>query len=579
MLASIFFFLFTPSAQAFGSALQEYFGAPVDPAALQSMMTHLSTQVRAPDSCNCRQACSFAEVCSQLPRTPGVPHLFRFPDGSTFPNPIFDFMANQLFACGTRYGGAFTAGATDEFSTWSQRANADDRSAMEHALEMYAIRRFGAGRGALTAADLPAFLRSAEESSQIHLLMNRERREFFNQGLRAAFARMVAPRQVNWNSIPAGPVRDALTSPFTNPAVLTDAGVVGQRARARYAEARQQVDVIRRDVQNRILRVLEARRRRFPAGSPQARALDNMVQRISSIRFNLNPSPNEMNSSCRIPNAFYRAEDHTFVMCPSIMGSPETRLAQVIAHELGHSIDPCIMANDSYAPRRYNPSAATQLAFPDGSRGIVALLEPGAIPGIRWERVREGLRSEEENPFQSALACLANTTGAQRGSLARMEGRMRDLRQSLARVRDASARTEIQGMIESLQGRIEYVRSNNLLDQYPNTFCSPYGSNFQETFSDLISYEAMAQPGRAYPDIPQAYFHIPSCYTQEAMAGSMRGLRTQLTQMGCIPQAYTPPIYGHQSESVRVDNVMFRNPTLRARFGCEPIPGGSCADQ
>lgn len=74
--------------------------------------------------------------------------------------------------------------------------------------------------------------------------------------------------------------------------------------------------------------------------SSEQRAL---YDRIRLIRFVPPTEPGVMDSPSCLggPNAFYQPGKHEFIICPSMANFPDASLVKTIAHEMGHSIDPC----------------------------------------------------------------------------------------------------------------------------------------------------------------------------------------------------------------------------------------------
>ncbi len=101
-------------------------------------------------------------------------------------------------------------------------------------------------------------------------------------------------------------------------------------------------------VQSDIVGILEKRRTRTNAA-----AIKSMTERISTIR--LRPSQD----ACGGPNAYYSPLSHEFVLCPEVLNMPSATLKTIIAHELGHSIDPCIVTGALVQP---SPKVAKLLA-------------------------------------------------------------------------------------------------------------------------------------------------------------------------------------------------------------------------
>lgn len=73
-----------------------------------------------------------------------------------------------------------------------------------------------------------------------------------------------------------------------------------------------------------------------------------MKERVRTISFNNvvdNKKYKEM-YHCKIPNMFYSSSKHSVTICPVMFEYSESALKANIAHEIGHSIDPCVLSFD-----------------------------------------------------------------------------------------------------------------------------------------------------------------------------------------------------------------------------------------
>jgi hypothetical protein len=84
-----------------------------------------------------------------------------------------------------------------------------------------------------------------------------------------------------------------------------------------------------------------------------------LVARIRAIKFDDSESCGKMGKFMAgggainpylIPNAFYDPDDHTFTYCNGLMinNSSDFSIASIVAHELAHSIDPCIISRQVF---------------------------------------------------------------------------------------------------------------------------------------------------------------------------------------------------------------------------------------
>ncbi|MBS1984327.1 MAG: hypothetical protein JST16_09145 [Bdellovibrionales bacterium] len=136
-------------------------------------------------------------------------------------------------------------------------------------------------------------------------------------------------------------------NPFLDFTQLLSAEVAGgtkalQANRQRYDQRLQLSANIFAATQKEIIAMLDQRR------TPEnAAAIDAMKERIRTVSFGVKPVTMDFrdNPTCADgPNAFYSLADHSMNLCPQILEQPPAALKSVIAHELGHAIDPCTMS-------------------------------------------------------------------------------------------------------------------------------------------------------------------------------------------------------------------------------------------
>lgn len=91
--------------------------------------------------------------------------------------------------------------------------------------------------------------------------------------------------------------------------------------------------------QNNIIKFLET----IKKNSSQTQQIDKMVEIVKTIK--LDQSDTMTNSDlCISPNAFYLPTAHSLTICPSLLSYPEDTILMILGHEIGHSIDPCVLS-------------------------------------------------------------------------------------------------------------------------------------------------------------------------------------------------------------------------------------------
>jgi hypothetical protein len=139
------------------------------------------------------------------------------------------------------------------------------------------------------------------------------------------------------------PVQD----PFAYPEQLIDPVKAGGPQKLlenyqRYLKEIKRTEKIFSDVQDRMVHLLESRRTK-----ENSKAIDNMLARITTVTIST-ADANDLISpaakGCDIPNAGYNPLEHKITVCPQLMNLPDATLFSILAHELTHPIDPCIMS-------------------------------------------------------------------------------------------------------------------------------------------------------------------------------------------------------------------------------------------
>lgn len=125
--------------------------------------------------------------------------------------------------------------------------------------------------------------------------------------------------------------------PFLNPRLFSK-----PEFRATYVEAQTRLQILFLQTKSSVLKVVEKKRATL---SPED--FDNLVNRLKSVRLATSGEPGIKaleSEVCNRPNAIYMSSIHALFVCPGIMNFPEMTLSKILAHELGHVIDPCTLS-------------------------------------------------------------------------------------------------------------------------------------------------------------------------------------------------------------------------------------------
>jgi hypothetical protein len=127
------------------------------------------------------------------------------------------------------------------------------------------------------------------------------------------------------------------SDPFLNPRLFSKA-----EFRPAYLQAQARMEALFLATQAAVIKVVDKKRNSLSADD-----FKNLIVRLQTVRL-ADPDEPEMRSiarqACNRPNAIYMSDKHALFVCPSLMNFPDMTLQKVIAHELGHVIDPCTLS-------------------------------------------------------------------------------------------------------------------------------------------------------------------------------------------------------------------------------------------
>lgn len=128
------------------------------------------------------------------------------------------------------------------------------------------------------------------------------------------------------------------SDPFANPYLLM--GESGKKYDSQFKAGWDRMQSLSDDLKKRMVKVLEKRK-----NGTNNQAVDNMISRVKRVKIEaLRPQSEEelYDRGCFLPNASFKPDLNTIVVCPQMLGAPEGALTMVMAHELGHTIDTCL---------------------------------------------------------------------------------------------------------------------------------------------------------------------------------------------------------------------------------------------
>lgn len=349
------------------------------------------------------------------------------------------------------------------------------------------------------------------------------------------------------------------SDPFANPHLLY--GESGKKYDERFKTASERAKKTGDDLKKRITVLLEKKR-----NSENSKIIDNMISRIQRVKistFKPKSADELYEHGCFFPNAFFSPMTNEVTLCPQMLDVPEGTLDMVLAHELGHAIDPCSVSLEVMK----DSSGAESLLPKEWATGKLAL------SGVR----------PSKNPFGSAIQCLQTpesmdikrTTNAERH--AELEEFLEDLRKEGADDND-SVVTSIRNQMRSLQEGEE----ENYCSEFPE---DPKVAYLRESFADWMSTEVIASKLKETKD--------PAKAKSLALESQLMGLQMEcggfnqdqkesiasdMQAAGCRASV-VEHLFGlekgkdsdaHQGWDKRISKIFLAQPEMQKALGCEP---------
>jgi hypothetical protein len=134
-------------------------------------------------------------------------------------------------------------------------------------------------------------------------------------------------------------VSSNLEDPFLNPRLFSKS-----EFRPLYLEAQGRIQKLFAETQAAVLKVVERKR-----ASLSAEDFENLINRLKTVRLAMAEDKGMKafeQDACNRPNAIYISGKHALFVCPGMMNFPDMTLQKIMAHELGHVIDPCTLSYD-----------------------------------------------------------------------------------------------------------------------------------------------------------------------------------------------------------------------------------------
>ncbi len=410
------------------------------------------------------------------------------------------------------------------------------------------------------------------------------------------------------------PEIDSSDGPFDEQSLLTTVAVAGTKEKVlafqkQFQDSLDKTYNLFKETQDRIVKVLESR-----MNSTNGAEIKSMIERIRKVKMNVPPVGASFSGfgPCGAgPNAFYAPYDHSFTVCPEFLQMPAASIQTVIAHELGHAIDPCTA---SFALSE----AVGEKHKTDGSMGggfFGATAMEGYIPftpklpaqretdlcsvedGIARDYYRYTLKEPKllpvatvvgltQNPFASVVKCLESdeSVHARMGDVDAIKKRFADKIKAMENegaVPNSAALADLKKRFASLEKNWADHRACGFVPAKDHKGTS----QMQEAFSDWMSGQVMSQKIKETSDDKKknrlAFETVASFAVMngcENFQGEFSAQVLKLTkEAGCTPEQsdFAKDLADmsvhndvHPEDEDRVTRIFMANPEIQKSLGC-----------
>lgn len=410
------------------------------------------------------------------------------------------------------------------------------------------------------------------------------------------------------------PELDPNDGPFDEQSLLTTVAVAGTKEKVlafqkQFQDSLDKTYDLFKETQDRIVKVLEAR-----MNSSNAAEIKSMIERIRSVKMNLPPvgAGSAFMGPCGAgPNAFYSPYNHSFTVCPEFLQMPAASIQTVIAHELGHAIDPCTASFtlseavgekhktegymgggffgaasiEDYIPFTPKLPAQRESDLCSVEEGIgrdyyrYTLKDPKLVP----KAVDVGLT---QNPFASVIKCLESNES--------VHARMGDIDAIKKRFADKIKAMEKEGAVSNSAELVDLKKRFAALEKNwaEHRACGfvpakdhKGTSQMQEAFADWVSGQVMAQKIKESPDDKKknqlAFETVASFAVMNGCKDFQGEFSAQVLKLtkeaGCTPEQsdFAKDLADmnahsdvHPEDEDRVTRIFMANPEIQKSLGC-----------
>ncbi|MBX3039356.1 MAG: hypothetical protein KF789_01450 [Bdellovibrionaceae bacterium] len=265
-------------------------------------------------------------------------------------------------------------------------------------------------------------------------------------------------------------------------------------------------------------------------------------------------------------NAFYLPGEHTFTLCPGITGYPDSALMYVIAHEMGHAIDPCRCSNGFYHVKK-EAVAKDKGENPEDKAWMIEFLENNprfsADPAMLTAAIEKGWIEEEAAPVpwrrypqNVTFSCLKKQIGLRTVTTEMLAFEIREKERAARSSSGAPVRSEKE-IIQEIEARKD------------NPACRSTSNVYSEAGEAMADAWGAKVLGRYLEKNP------PKSLEEKIGTVSVHLAFGELCQP-TVNSARNTTAREHPYSRERVDGILFTDHRVRQALGCGSSPDSRC---
>lgn len=330
----------------------------------------------------------------------------------------------------------------------------------------------------------------------------------------------------------------------------------------------------------------------------------SLARKVSSVRlrsFDPQSELDEQNCTYGLPNAFYRAHDHTVTLCPAAYFLSDAAIIQVVSHEIGHSIAPCISQFGTFeivssklisASQKLKGGFSQELNGDPHKRKIFLELlainktsNTTALPFpllaseealqyfIKNEIIKPEIPgvSQDEYPFRQVSQCLADKHGFRGVD-----------RTELRRVASEVVKARLEYREPDYDANRDERQIIDAISKYPGCLSPSHReSQADEAMADWISSQVLADYLSGNPlKTPDERLGMVSVFAGLVCKQRYEAQREPNDTVATIFKSFMKDSLtsaeSHPPSKRRIEKIIFGHPEIRKAAGCLPIKNLAC---